>query len=270
MKASFSVLMSVYVNDSLKQLQDAVNSILLQTLRSEQFVIVVDGPVSEDVENYLREIEKRQELIEVHWLKNNGGLARALNYGLGFCRNNIVARMDADDYSFDTRFENTISHFDDEIGFLGADYDIYDEEMKQKIGERCLPLEHETLLKFSRTRTPFNHPTALLNRIAVLSVGGYPEKIGRFEDWGLALRLMKAGYQAKNLRIKVLKFRGGVNMLERRSGLKYAVEEVSALVKLFREGLLSYIDLFKNLVIRIPLRILPKFIVRRIYTIIQS
>lgn len=263
----FSVLMSVYKNDDYGTFKIALDSILDQTIKPTQVVIMLDGPVSEDILHFLA--NNNNPLIEYYSLEKNVGLAKALNIGLSYCTEEIVARMDADDYSYPTRFEQTLPFLNDNLSLLGADYDIYDELLVNKIGTRKLPEESDVLKNFARTRTPFNHPTALLRKKDILSVGGYPDDIGRFEDWGLALRLLKSGYNIGNRAVTVLKFRGGEGMVSRRSGWSYAKEELVALKKMYSAGLIPFSILILNIFIRTPLRLLPVNLVKKLYSVLQ-
>ena len=94
----YSVLMSVYINDNCKYLKQSIESMLSQTIKPDQFVIVEDGRLKEDCENLIKEYEKLYpDMVNVIRLKENGGLANALNVGMKSCRNDLIARMDADD-----------------------------------------------------------------------------------------------------------------------------------------------------------------------------
>ena len=103
----YSVLMSVYKKDDPSFLKSSIDSMLKQTIKCEQFVIVEDGPLPEPLQKTIDNYKtKYKKLFTIVPLKENVGLGRALDEGLKHCRNELVARMDADDISKPERCEN--------------------------------------------------------------------------------------------------------------------------------------------------------------------
>ena len=110
---NYSVLMSVYYKENPQYLKQAIDSMLNQTLKPEQFVIVEDGKLN----NFLHKMvmlykEKYSDLFTVIELKVNVGLGMALDIGLQHCRNELVARMDSDDISLPERCEKQVKLFE--------------------------------------------------------------------------------------------------------------------------------------------------------------
>ena len=69
----YSVLVSVYKNDNSKQVSEAIESMLSQTISPEQFVIVIDGPISKELYDLISNYSKNS-LFDIVWIKQNGGL----------------------------------------------------------------------------------------------------------------------------------------------------------------------------------------------------
>ena len=108
----YSVLMSVYYRENPAWLKLAMESMQRQTLPTEDFVLVCDGPLTPELDDVIA--EKQQEMgerLRVIRLAKNGGLGNALNVGLGYCRNELVARMDSDDIAYPDRCERQIAAF---------------------------------------------------------------------------------------------------------------------------------------------------------------
>ena len=106
----FTLLMTVYGGDREEHVRDAFRSAVhLQTLRPDQVVLVQDGPVPPALTSVLRELVRISpvEVTFVH-LEHNRGLGPALDAGLHAARHDIVARMDADDYSMPHRFQTQV------------------------------------------------------------------------------------------------------------------------------------------------------------------
>lgn len=64
----YSVLMSVYKNDNPEQVSEAIESMLSQTISPEQFVIVIDGPISKELCDLISNYSKNS-LFDIVWIK---------------------------------------------------------------------------------------------------------------------------------------------------------------------------------------------------------
>jgi glycosyltransferase involved in cell wall biosynthesis len=105
-----SVLMSVYYKETSSHLDQSLESLAGQTFPADEIVIVKDGVLPIELEETLRSWQKKLPLKIVGY-KENRGLAYALNYGLNYCTNELVARMDSDDICLPDRFEKQIDYF---------------------------------------------------------------------------------------------------------------------------------------------------------------
>lgn len=234
-KIKFSVLMSVYKNDKSEYVKIAIDSILNQTLRPNQYVIMVDGPISEDLKKILLDYEKKDNIVELHFREKNLGLGLTLNEGLNYCNYEYVARMDADDEALPNRFEEQIKYLEDnpEVDVIGANMYEYDEEMKNIISQKKVPETDKELKEYVKFRNPINHPTVVFKRNKVLEVGSY-ENFPLFEDYYLWAKLVSSNCTFYNIQKPLYNFRGGSSMYERRGGKKYLT-----CIKRFEQGLLN-------------------------------
>ncbi len=257
----FSVLISVYKADDPDFFDQALHSVTThQTLPPDEVVLVVDGPVPVDLNRVVDDWEKHNEFrVKVVRSPQNVGLAKALNLGLRHCSHEYVVRMDSDDISVPSRFQIQFDHLrsNRDVALLGAWYRQYDKDLEQLLTDRKVPTEMSRIVGYAKTRTPFNHVTAVFEKAAVLNVGGYPDIDGYVEDWWVALRLIKHGYKLENLPEYLVDVRGDREFIGRRGGLAYLKTEVKNLSAMRQQGLISGTDLTKNLAIRVLVRILP-------------
>ena len=105
--------MSVYANENPAFLRSSMNSMFYQTLKTNDFVLVCDGPLTLALDGVISEmLIKHGSILNVIRNNRNEGLGKALNVGLQYCRNELVARMDSDDISFPVRCEQQVRFFE--------------------------------------------------------------------------------------------------------------------------------------------------------------
>lgn len=232
------VIMSVYSNDKLKFIKESVQSILDQTFTQFHYYIIFDGPLSQDINNYITSLKDNR--IKIFRLEKNSGLANALNYLLKIILNNpeyeFIARMDADDISMPTRFERQREFlcFNTDISCVGSWYQEVDESNRH-ISDLRLPVKHEDLKKLYCRRTPFAHSSVMFRRNMIETAGFYPTDTILMEDNVLWGRALKAGLRFANIPQYLLKFRVDKEFFKRRSGLKYGWKYITTRSKLIRE-----------------------------------
>lgn len=266
-KIQFSVLLSVYFKENPVFLEKALESLFKQTLLMDEIVLVKDGVLSCElntiIDNY---VKKYPNLIKVVTLEKNVGLGKALNFGLEYCSNEIVARMDTDDICYPDRFERQI-HFlkqNQEISVVGGSIQEFNERIGDLNQIRRLPFTNKELLAFSKYRNPLNHPTVMFKKSHILSVGSYQDMLF-FEDYYLWVRLLKKGYMLANIQEPILHFRVGNDMIGRRKGLKYALLEMKFLKKIREIKYISNKEYIISILTKIPLRFFPKKILKILY-----
>lgn len=196
----YSVLMAVYAKDNAKYLKTSIESILKQTILPEQFVVVIDGSVPNEIIAVINDYQINKDLFTIVQLEENGGLGHALNVGLQYCRNELVARMDADDISLPERCEKELKCFekDETLDVCGCNIDEFEDDPNNILSSRIVPSDYNEIKRFMRRRQAFNHPTVIYKKNAVLKVGGYRE-LKRKEDFDLFSRMLAAGMGARNL-----------------------------------------------------------------------
>lgn len=220
----YSVLMSVYHKENAEYLRQAMESIWAQSVPTDDFVLMCDGPLTEALDAVIAAQEADHPELHVVRLPVNGGLGKALNEGLMHCRHSLVARMDSDDISLPERCEQQLEAFkaDPELGIVSASLEEFcDDTVK---GSRKLPESHEQILAFSKKRNPFNHPVVMFRKEAVLAAGSYNEEYHLFEDYYLWIRMLRNGTKGRNLPQVLLRMRVTDDAYERRGGRRYAAD----------------------------------------------
>ncbi|MBR6045245.1 MAG: glycosyltransferase [Ruminococcus sp.] len=218
---SYAVLMAVYKGDNAEHFKTACESMLAQTLPASEFIIVADGPLTPSLDKVCDELTESYPIIGLIRCKKNRGLAKALNTGLKHCTCEYIARMDADDISLPERCETELAVMKKlGLDIVSSTVAEFESDPSQITTLKTLPSSHKAILKYARTRNPFNHPCVMFRRSAVEAVGGYRDR-RFFEDYDLWVRMLNNGSVGYNIKKPLLKMRTGSGMFKRRGGLAY-------------------------------------------------
>lgn len=205
----YSVLMTVYRKDNPEYFRKALMSMVKQTKRPDEIILVKDGPVPIEIQSVIDWIDlKYPNLINQIQLEKNLGLGLALNEGIKHCRNDLIARMDSDDISLSTRCEKQISEFEKnpELDIVGCSVIEFIDEPKNIVGKRKVPLDNVAIHKYAKRRDPFNHPTVMYRKSKVEEVGCYGN-LRKNQDTDLWIKMLSNGAVCKNLNEYLLWFR---------------------------------------------------------------
>lgn len=184
-----SVLMPVYNGESY--LDQALKSILDQTYKNIEIVIIDDGSFDKSIEiiKYYMGLDGR---VKAYFLPHSG-LVATLNYGLEKCKGNFVVRMDADDIALPNRVERLFSCIvRSQLLVVGSAISLMDESGK-RLRDGNVPVGVENVKNRLRHSSCIFHPTVIFRRESVLSVGGYRSQFKAAEDYDLWLRLAEKG-----------------------------------------------------------------------------
>lgn len=215
----YSVLMSVYAKEEPVYLDTAIQSMLDQTVRTDDFVIVCDGPLTAELDAVLeRHLAQNPAVLHLVRLPQNIGTGAALNIGLTHCKNELIAKMDSDDISVLDRCERQLKEFaeDDRLTVVGGNILEFTEDPAKPVSRRLVPCDNEGIQKYARRRQPFNNMTVMYKRSAVLKVGGY-KAMTRSEDYDLYVRILHEGYYCKNINDDLVFARIKENAADRRT-----------------------------------------------------
>lgn len=154
----FSVLMAIYIKDSPLFLSEALQSIYKNTVAPDEVIIIRDGKVTSEL-NSVIDSWRRYLNIKDFTLEKNMGLGAALNFGLNQCMHDLVIRADSDDINRTNRFECILDFMtkNGDVHILSSwveefEFNPGDKGIIKKVPSR------NSILKYSKNRSPFNHP----------------------------------------------------------------------------------------------------------------
>lgn len=260
---SFSVLLPIYFKESSIFFEECLDSIANQSLQASEIVIVKDGPITYDLE---KSIDKYSNLLplKVVGTPKNQGLSSALNFGLNFCQNDLIIRMDADDICCKDRFKIQVEFMESNpsVAVCSSWVEERSNGMDNPGILKVLPEQHHEILKLSKWRNPINHPATILRKSCVIKAGGYPNIYP--EDYALWSVMLVNGFLFYNIPKSLLLMRTNGDFYKRR-GIKLLKGEFILLKFQFKIGLIGTTQLFINALLRLILRLSPNILKKFLY-----
>ena len=254
----YSVLMSVYYMDKPEYLKKSVESMLNQTIKPDEFIIVKDGKLTKILDDLIDEYaNKYDRLFTIVVLKNNVGLGLALNEGLKAARNELIARMDADDISLSNRCEEQLRMFEknENLSVIGSNISEFIHNETNCISRRVVPENNEEIVKYMKKRCPVNHVTVMFKKSKVIESGNYIEWYYN-EDYYLWIRLYLNGAKFYNIQQDLVNVRIGSEMFKRRGGYKYFTSEKKIQKFMLNNKVINYITYINNVLKRFIVQII--------------
>ena len=188
---SVSVVMPTY-NTEVSILKEAVDSILCQTFKDFEFIIIDDGSTNESVD-YLQSLQdKRIKLIRN---PENLGITKSLNIGFREAKGKYIARMDSDDISLPKRFEKQFAFMEahPDVIMCGSNVEYFNGSFSRKGKDRIKDMETYRISTLFINPGP-RHPTAFFNReLLIRHQISYDENLPYAQDYALWVEISKRG-----------------------------------------------------------------------------
>lgn len=245
----FSVLMSVYFKENPEFFDLSLESNLVkQTLTPNEFVLICDGELTPELESVIDKYQKLYPKILKVYRKENGGLGKALNFGLPKCTYPLIARSDSDDVCTPDRFETQVKFLEKhpEIGIISAYIDEFVDDWSKPTRVKTLPLEHEELYQMAKFRNPLNHMAVMMRKYDVIRIGSY-HHIPYVEDYELWVRAMINGIKIANIGEVLVHARTGNGMVHRRGTKKYIKSWHLMNKDMLKAGMIGYGTYIRNM-----------------------
>ena len=199
-----SIIMPVYNGE--KFLAEAIESILEQTFKDFELIIINDGSTDNSkniIKNY---VDQRILYLE----QKNKGLSKALNFGFKHSKGELIARMDQDDISVRIRLMKQFLFLKNNpnISVVSSACEYIDSNGRY-LG-RSFPITSSYLIKkkLLKSGCVISHPAVMMRRKDFINVGCYSEIVGdKFTDYHLWIKFVKRGYKIKNLSEALIRYR---------------------------------------------------------------
>ena len=271
---TITVIIAIYQANDIGEFRLALESVVGQTRLPQELLIVADGPIpdelEEEVSNFQLEVSRKELPIEVSFLQleNHGGLGMAMQKAVDAVKGDCdyIARMDADDICLPDRFEKQMKCFEEnpELSVVGGQIAEFDGNVTNITGRRVVPLEHEDIVNYMKSRNGMNHVTTIIKKKDLIAAGNY-QPFEWFEDYSLWVRMIQHGCRFKNIADDVVYVRAGKAQADRRGGWAYFRKEVSLFKCFLNQGFISRWRFIRNLFQRGVVRVLMTSSVRNMF-----
>lgn len=264
---SFSVLMSLYIKEKPEYARQCFDSLLSQTVKASEWVIVEDGSLTPELYELLEEYEEKNPgLIKRVPIKVNGGLGPALAKGIQYCSNELVARMDTDDIARADRFEKQLKRFmkHPQLDICGSWITEFEGDPSNIVAKRAVPTKNSDIRKYQRKRDAFNHMTVMYKKSAVLGAGNY-QSVPLMEDTMLWVNMMINGAKCSNIPDYLVNARVGKDMFNRRGGIAYFKKYRNGRRKVKATGYISEWDYLETIAAQLAVSILPNALRKQVF-----
>ena len=261
----FSVLITVYEKEKPYNLRKSLLSSYRQTIRPTEIVLVCDGELTQELYDEIEQIKSEIPILKVYQLPCNVGSGPASCFGVKKCNTDLIARMDSDDYSEETRFEKQIKAFEENPNLIMVGSNIL-EKNTEFTAFKTVPEKTEEIRKYSKFRNPFNNPSSMMKKEYILKVGNY-RKFRYLEDYDLIMRLIHDNPTKDFLNIQepLVIMQTNNSSYLRRGGLLYVKTEFFLQTDFYKRGYISKVELCRNIFIRNIVRVMPNSMRKLIY-----
>lgn len=237
--------MSVYDGDNPNYLKNAIESILNQTFKNIEFIIILDGVKREDLRKVIYHYKEATNNIIIDELLENKGLAYALNRGIKLAKGEYLIRMDADDISYPKRIERLVKHMksNNDLDVSGSFVEEFSENSKIKKIVKY-PTKHNDIKKLFAKRNPIAHSSVIFRRRFFDKAGFYPLFSIRNEDTLLWLSGFINGCIFSNLPEVLYSIRFNERMISRRVGIRKSFSDLIDRLRVIIDLKVNFISAF--------------------------
>lgn len=255
----FSVLMSLYLKEKPEYLNEALKSVINQTVKPNEIVIVYDGPITTELKSVVEQyVSNNPGLIKIIDNPENKGLGLALADGVPQCTYELIARMDTDDICRKDRFEKQLEEFvkDPRLDICGSHILEFEEKEENIVARRRVPLVDKDIKEYQKRRDGFNHVSVMFKKKSVLAAGNYQSCL-LMEDTLLWANMFMNGAKGKNIDDYLVYVRIGKDMYERRGGYDYYKKYKAGRRKVYETGYISWVNYKMTLIVQFIVAAIP-------------
>lgn len=220
--SSYSALLCVGNEDKPEWLSVALDSMLGQTVKPDEIVLVQNGPLADDLDATISRYKKDySEIFKIVSLPDKVGVGMALQQGVLACSHGFIACMDADGYSVPNRIEEEFKALlENKVDMVGSVVDEFVDSTDNVVAHRTFPEDPEQIYWRAKRKIPMAHSSILIKKRMVLACGNY-EDCYLAEDYALFIRLFNICAKGFNIQKPLVYKRVREDYYKQRRGWGY-------------------------------------------------
>ena len=240
---AYSVLLCVNNGEKSEWLLVALDSMINQTVKPAEIVLVQDGLLTNDLQATIDRFKNEHPtLFKILQMPDQVGLGLALRQGVLACSNGFIACMDANGYSVPTRIEEEFdAMFENKVDMVGSNVNEFVGSTENVVARRMFPQTPELIYKYAKKETPMSHTSVLLKKRMVLVCGSY-ENCYLAEDFALFINLLSMCAKGYNVQKPLVYKHYDEEFYRQRSGWEYFKAMILFNKKFYRTGWFTYRD----------------------------
>lgn len=261
----YSVLMSVYSGEKAEFFEKSIKSILAQTYPTDDFVIVCDGELSDELDEVLERYADKYSCIKI-LRSEKCGTGMCANKGLEVCRHEYIVKMDSDDIAEPDRCEQTMEVFakHPEVDMVGGYITEFDSDTGREIAIRKTPVTNAKIHTYAKRRNPFNNQTLCYKKQLAKRIGGYSD-IKRCEDYEFVVNMLMAGAVGRNIPRTLVNYRVTKENYKRRRNFANTKAFIKVRYMIWRKGYSRFYDFLLPCLVQIFIFIMPGKLTELVY-----
>lgn len=263
----YSVLMSVYNKELPENLNESLESMLMQSYPPSDFVLVCDGKLTCELNIIVKSFENEfKHIFQIVRIDENVGVGKAFNMGIKACKYDYIVKMDSDDISLPNRClkEMTLFAIKPKLDIIGTYVEEFDDKTNEVLSIKKVPVMHKDIFAYSKRRNPFNRQSVAFKKSKAEEVGGFSD-LRLCEDYEFAARMLDYGAIGQNIPEVLVKYRVDEKTPEIRKSWKRTKAFIHVRWIIFRSGYTSFKDFFMPCALQLGLFVFPRKFTRWVY-----
>lgn len=263
----YSVLMSVYDRELPENLNESLESMLMQSYPPSDFVLVCDGKLTCELNIIVKSFQNEfKNIFRIIQIDENVGVGKAYNEGIKACKYDYIVKMDSDAISLPNRClkQMTLFAVKPKLDITGTFVEEFDTMTDEVVAVKKVPVMHKNIVAYSKRRNPFNRQTVAFKKSFAEKIGGYSD-LKICEDYEFIARMLQHGAKGQNIPEVLVRYRIDENTVDTRKSWIHTKAFIRVRWIIYRSGYTKFKDFFMPCALQLGLFVFPRKFTRWFY-----
>lgn len=259
--------MSVYDRELPENLNESLESMLMQSYPPSDFVLVCDGKLTCELNIIVKSFQDEfKHIFHIVQIDENVGVGKAYNEGIKACKCDYIVKMDSDDISLPNRClkQMTLFAVKPNLDIIGTYVEEFDTDTDEVVSVKKVPVMHKDIASYSKRRNPFNRQSVAFRKSFAEKIGGYSD-LKMCEDYEFIARMLQHGAKGQNIPEVLVRYRIDENTVDTRKSWEHTKAFIRVRWIIHRSGYTGFRDFFMPCALQLGLFIFPRKFTRWVY-----